>query len=190
MNQRTHRLPPVAMDKLSDEQRKVYDQIASGPRGQIGAPHWVWLRSPRLAAHAQEYGRFCRFETILDPAMIEIAILTTAAHWKAPLEWDLHEPEAIKAGIDPITIEAIRTESAPVFDSPQHAAVYQFAYHLLKERVSSDDEYEKVLNALGEQATVELVGILGYYALISMTIVSFKVPSHLRSKDSFEDLRN
>jgi 4-carboxymuconolactone decarboxylase len=40
----------------------------------------------------------------------------------------------------------------------------------------SDATYKRAVAELGELGAVELVGILGYYALISMTIVAFEVP--------------
>lgn len=183
------RMPQIPLDQLSPEQRQIYDRIASGPRGQIGAPHWAWLRSPALAQKAQDFGRFCRFETSLDPRLIEIAILATAAYWKAALEWDLHAGEAAKLGVPADTIEAIRREADPAFADAADEAVYRFTRELLCERRSAPQTYEALLQHLGEQEAAELVGVLGYYALISMTIVAFDVPSHLREDDSFGDRR-
>ena len=39
----------------------------------------------------------------------------------------------------------------------------------------SDELYERAILILGKAGTVDLVGILGYYALISMTIKAFDV---------------
>jgi 4-carboxymuconolactone decarboxylase len=39
-----------------------------------------------------------------------------------------------------------------------------------------DALYAKAIEVLGETRVVELVGILGYYTLISMTINAFNVP--------------
>lgn len=183
------RMPAIPLDRLSAAQREVYERIASGPRGQIGAPHWAWLRSPAMAEAAQDYGRFCRFETSVDPRQIEVAILTTAAHWQAALEWDLHEEVARAMELDPEVIEAIRRRGDPVFSLPAERAVYLFARELLEERRVTEETYARLIGEIGEASTVELVGILGYYALISMTIVAFEVPSHVREGDSFADLR-
>jgi len=42
-------------------------------------------------------------------------------------------------------------------------------------RSVSDDLYARTVAELGPDATVDLVGILGYYSLISMTIKAFDV---------------
>ncbi len=36
--------------------------------------------------------------------------------------------------------------------------------------------YNRVHKLLGEAGTVELVGILGYYAMVSMTLNTFRAP--------------
>ena len=55
-------------------------------------------------------------------------------------------------------------------------AVFDFTVelHLLKD--VSDVTYDKALTLLGQQACVDLVGVCGYYTLISMTINVFDVP--------------
>ncbi len=183
------RMSAIPLDGLTPAQREVYDRIASGPRGKIGAPHWAWLRSPAMAAKAEDFGRFCRFETSVDPRLIEIAILATAAHWQAAVEWDLHEKEALAMGVDAATIEAIRRRGKPRFGSGAERAVYLFTRELLEDRRTGQSAYSGLVESIGEQGAVELVGILGYYALISMTIVAFEIPSPIRDDDSFADLR-
>ena len=44
-------------------------------------------------------------------------------------------------------------------------------------RQLSDNTYNQVVKILGVEATVDLIGLLGYYALISMTIKAFDIPS-------------
>ena len=55
-------------------------------------------------------------------------------------------------------------------------AVYEFSRELVATRWVSDQSYRIAVEQLGLEAVVELVGILGYYTLISMTINTFKVP--------------
>ena len=47
------RAPDLDPEKLSPEQRKVYDAIVAGPRGGVVGPLRVWLQSPELADRAQ-----------------------------------------------------------------------------------------------------------------------------------------
>lgn len=170
------RLPDIVPEDLSPEQRRVYDAIKSGPRGVVQGPLRVWLNSAELADRAQALGAFCRYGTVLPPRLSELAIITTGAYWKAGFEWAVHAPIALKAGLDPRAVEAIRTGTKPDFENPDEAVVYAFAHELLHARKVSDATYKRAEKELGNRALVDLVGILGYYGLISMTIVAFEVP--------------
>jgi 4-carboxymuconolactone decarboxylase len=170
------RIPVLAPEKLTPEQKEVWDAIASGPRGVVQGPLNVWLNSPGLAQRAQDLGAFCRYGTSLPPRLSELAILVTGAHWRAGFEWWAHAPIAAKAGLDPAAIAAIKAGGTPSFDRADEAAVYAFAHELLTTREVSKATYAKATLILGELGVVDLVGILGYYGLISMTIKAFEVP--------------
>ena len=170
------RLPDLVVEDLSPEQRRVHDAILSGPRGIVEGPLRVWLTSAELADRAQALGAFCRFGTVLPPRLSELAIITAGAYWKAGFEWAVHAPIAIKAGVSREAAEAIRTGQQPQFEAADQAAVHAFAHELLRHRKVSDETYRRAERELGTRGVVELVGILGYYGLISMTIVAFEVP--------------
>ena len=51
------------------------------------------------------------------------------------------------------------------------------------------DAGEKAVREIGDQATVELVGILGYYVLISMTLNVFRMLPPEREKLAFPETK-
>ncbi|MBH0237708.1 carboxymuconolactone decarboxylase family protein [Methylobrevis albus] len=178
--------PPVLDEAaLNPEQKRVHDEILSGPRGIVEGPLRVWLMSPKLADRAQALGAFCRYDTKLPPRLSELAILVTGAFWKAGFEWAVHCPIALKAGVDPAVAEAIRTGAEPVFTAEDDAVVYAFARELHTTRQVTNATYDRAIAALGLETTVELVGVLGYYTLISMTINAFHVPLPEGAPDPF-----
>ena len=179
------RLPDLVPEELTPEQRRVHDAILSGPRGVVQGPLRVWLNSPELADRSQALGAFCRYGTTLPPRLSELAIITTGAYWKAGFEWAVHAPIAIKAGVDAEAVEAIRTGRTPRFAQADQAAVHAFAHELLHDRKVSDETYRRAEAEIGARGVVDLVGILGYYGLISMTIVAFEVPVPEGQPDPF-----
>ncbi len=181
----TQRIPDWTVEALTPAQRKVHDAIVSGPRGKVEGPLRVWLKSPELAQRAQLLGEFCRFGTSLPPRLSELAILVVGAHWRAGFEWHAHAPIAIKAGLSPDIVAAIKERRVPSFAKPDEAAVHRFARELLDSHAISDAAYAGVAAHLGETGAVELVGILGYYTLIAMTIVGFGVPVPEGSPEPF-----
>lgn len=169
------RITPLASSQMNEEQQQIYSEIAAGKRGSVPAPLQIWLRSPELARHAQKLGEFVRYNTSLPPRLSELAILVTARFWTSQYEWNAHKKMALKAGLDPAIIEAIATRQPPGFDKPDEQVVYDFSRTLHRDHQLPDNLYQTAIETLGEQAVVELVGLLGYYTLISMTLNTFEV---------------
>jgi 4-carboxymuconolactone decarboxylase len=169
------RLTPLNMDELTPEQREVADAIVSGPRGGIRGPFEPWLRSPQLADRAQKLGEFCRFSTSLPKPLSELAIITTGAFWKSQYEFYAHARIAREVGVPEAVIEAIRSGTRPALEG-QALTVYEFVTEYLTTRRVSDTTYASAVRAFGEQGVVELVGIVGYYGLVAMTLNVFEMP--------------
>lgn len=170
------RLPTLDPAQLSPEQKAIHDAIAAGPRGRVQGPLAVWLHSPGLADNAQRLGAFCRFGTSLEPRLSELAILVTGRVWTAQFEWAVHKPIALKAGLSEAVVDAIRNRGTPPFERADERVVHDFARALHLDRKVPQALYDEAVATLGVTAVVELVGILGYYTLISMTINAFNVP--------------
>jgi len=182
------RLPDLTPDTMTAEQRRVHDMIASGPRGRVEGPLYSWLHAPGLAERAQELGAYCRYGSSLPPRLSELAILVTAEYWRAGFEWYAHAPIALKGGLPAGVIEAIRTGTAPAFAQEDERVTYDYARELLRTRAVSDATAARAHKVLGNTGVVDLVGVLGYYGLISMTIKGFRVPLPAGEPDPFAGL--
>ncbi len=143
--------------------------------------------SADLADRAQALGAFCQYGTSLEPRLSELAILVVGAHWRAGFEWHVHAPIARAAGVSPGLIDALRVGQVPVFEREDERLVHAFARALVVERRVGDATYAAFVARFGERSAVELVGILGYYTLISMTIVAFEVDLPAGAPDPFAE---
>jgi 4-carboxymuconolactone decarboxylase len=178
--------PPVLEEsQLSPEQQVIFDDIRSGPRGVVEGPLRVWLHSAALAEPAQKLGAFCRYGTKLPPRLSELGIITVGAHWKSGFEWHVHAPIAATVGIDADAIAAIKAGRKPDLSQEDEIVIYDFTRELLTTHHVSNVTYELAINLFGLQAIVELVGILGYYTFICMTINAFRVPVPSGSPEPF-----
>lgn len=171
-----NRLGAIDPDNLTDAQRTIHDAIASGPRKGVRGPLAIWLHRPELAQCAQNLGRYCRYDSSIEPRLSELVILMMGRHWLAEYEWAAHKPFALEAGLAPEVIDAIRDGREPEFQRQDEALVYAFIDQLHAQRKVDDPLYQAISQTLGETAVVDLVGIAGYYTLISMTIKVFEVP--------------
>jgi 4-carboxymuconolactone decarboxylase len=176
----------IDADHLSSDQQRVHDAIKAGPRGVVEGPLRVWLHSPALAEHAQRLGAFCRYGSSLPSRLSELAILVSGAKWQAGFEWCAHAPIGVAAGLNPGAVEALRCGQTPEFSRLDEQAIYRFSSELLETRAVTDEVYARAMEQIGEPGMVELVGLLGYYGLIAMTIKAFRVPTQPGQPEPFE----
>jgi len=172
------RLPAIPEDQLTPEQRALMSAIASGPRGtfKMSGPFFCYLHAPAFGELAQKLGAYCRFGTSIAPRLTEFAILTTAQFWKAQYEWAAHEPQALKAGVKPATIQALRAGREPTSAPKDERALYAFIKEVYATRRASDRAYNAARAVVGDAGMVELIGLLGYYAMVAMTLNVFRMP--------------
>ena len=99
----------------------------------------------------------------------------TARIWDAGFEWDSHEPPARAAGLSDSIIKALANDQEPEFENTDESVVYRISSRLNIDRKLSAELYQEAEQLLGKERLVDLIGVLGYYSLISMTIKAFEV---------------
>ena len=170
------RLSPPDPNHLDDHQQRIYDTITAGPRGRVRGPLAIWLNRPGLAEHAQALGQYCRYDSSLSPRLSELAILTMAVLWRSEFEWWAHKPIALKAGVAPATVDALQQGRPAIpFAANDERIVHQFVSTLVETRQVPQALYDEAITVLGTDSVVDLVGLAGYYTLISMTLNVFEV---------------
>jgi 4-carboxymuconolactone decarboxylase len=172
------RLPALAADDLTAEQETLVEAIKAGPRGSFSneGPFAVYLHAPSYGLLAQKLGGHLRFNTSVPPRLSEFAILCTGQFWKAQYEWYAHAAIAAQQGVKEATIRDLKAGRAPKAAPRDEKAIYAFIKELYAKRRVGNATYARVHKFLGDAGMVELVGILGYYALISMTLNVFRMP--------------
>lgn len=169
------RLPPLDLASLTPEQRAVADAIIGGPRGGLRGPFEPWLRSPHLAAHAQKLGEHVRFGTSLPRDLSELAIILTGKRWKAQFEFWAHARLAKEAGLAEDIVEAIRLGTPPSFRRAEERLIHDFVTEYFATSRVSQSLYDRAIAMLGETGVVDLVGTVGYYSLVCMTLNVFEI---------------
>jgi 4-carboxymuconolactone decarboxylase len=182
------RLPPISLDNLTAAQTALVDAIKAGPRGTFSnnGPFAIYLQAPGYGMLAQQLGGYLRFKTSLPPRLSEFAILCTGQYWKAQFEWHAHAEIAAQQGVKAATIRDLHKGRTPKAAPADEKAIYAFVKELYATRRVSDPTYAKVHKLLGDAGTVELVGILGYYAMVSMTLNTFQAPLPEGTKPPFK----
>jgi 4-carboxymuconolactone decarboxylase len=182
------RLAPVVPAEMSTEQRELFEAIAGGRRargvalkklltaeGGLHGPFNAWLHAPAIGMLVQRLGEKLRFEGALTDRQREIAILCVAALWRSEFEWWAHARIARECGLEEEIIEAIAARDRPPLEDEAEGLVHDLTRAVLDDHRVSETLYESAVAALGAGVVVELVTLVGYYTLVSMTLNVFEV---------------
>ena len=74
----------------------------------------------------------------------------------------------------------------PSIGRADERVVYKFSRELLETKRISEGVYKEVVELFGAEGAVELVGVLGYYTLICMTINAFEITTADAKPEPFE----
>ena len=144
--------------------------------GALVGPFNAFVTAPDVGRHLSALGRVLRFETSIERRLLEIAIITLGARWKAEFEWWAHARMALENGVSKVAVDAIGAGEIPLFESTEELTVYRFARELADSGRVSDASYRAAHELLGDAGAVELVSLCGYYTLISFLLNTFEVP--------------
>jgi 4-carboxymuconolactone decarboxylase len=173
---------PNNWNNLTPQQKKYVESILSGPRADITGPLGVMMVTPELGDLAQKaiaYSRFAGREgfSSVPPKLNELAILVVAKHWSAEYVWNAHHTAAVRYGITPETVEAIRTGKRPANMEKDVETVYNFASEFITKRDVSDATLREAKRILGgDRGVVDLVGTMGLYQISSMMVALDQTP--------------
>ena len=183
------RLPVIKVDEFNSDQRAMFDAITTGKRasgagtgpfvtseGGLRGPFHPWTYSPVMGNVAQRLGKCIRYEGVLTDRQREIGILCAAARWRAGYEWISHSRIARDCGVPDDIIQAIYERRQPELDDPGEQSVVEVVNTALDQGGLPDSVYQRAVEALGQEQMAELVILVGYYCLVSLTLNVFKVP--------------
>lgn len=171
-----NRFAPLTYQAMTPEQKKMLENLISGERRGAAGPFNVLLRSPEMGDLAQQFGASMRFHSSMPPKLNEMAIIITARHWTSQYEWYAHRRAAATAGLNESIIGAIRDGKRPTGMQPDEDVVYNFCTELLTTKQVSDKTFEVTKARFGERGVVDLIGVTGYYQLVSMLLNTDKYP--------------
>jgi 4-carboxymuconolactone decarboxylase len=179
------RLPSLTPDRLTPEQRALYDSIVDGPRagagltderGALRGPFDPLLRVPTLGDVVQRVGATLRYGGTLPADAREMAILCAAAEWRCAFELEVHAPIAVDVGVPPEIVEALARGDGVVLPPGSVAALmHRAARRLFADHRLDDDTYEELTSTFGETQTVELLVLFGYYSMLAMILETFEI---------------
>ena len=173
---------PVSYDALTPEQKAYVEGILDGPRSDIPPPLAVMLVSPGFGDPAQKAVAYARFAgtpgfSSIPPKLSELAILMAARKWRGEYVWHAHHNYAVKVGLSPDVVEAIRVGKRPVKMETDVAAAYNFLDEMIVQAQVSDATLQAAKDALGgDRGVVDLMASFAAYSISSMMVMVDRTP--------------
>jgi 4-carboxymuconolactone decarboxylase len=177
------RLRYVRREELDPGGQEVWDRTVESrghslinEQGGLIGPFNAIVQAPVIGGRVAELGRVLRFETSIERRLLEVAIITVGAHWKAEFEWWAHARLAREHGVPEKVVAAIGRGGDPPFESEDERAIYTTVRQLVATGRVDDVAYLAARDLLGDEGLVELVALCGYYTLVSFVLNAFAVP--------------
>jgi 4-carboxymuconolactone decarboxylase len=178
------RLPKVQRADLDEAGKRAFDTYVrpgtgyeTGLRGPIG----MWMHSPELAEATFDLRQRVRYGTAKDQRLTELAIIATAREIDNQYEYSAHEPLARAAGLEQAIIDVVRfrkdLQDLPPIEGfgDTEQTIVQFAREVISEEKVSSETFSQALEIFGPEGVVDLVGLIGYYNYVAITLKAFDV---------------
>jgi 4-carboxymuconolactone decarboxylase len=167
------RFSELRLDQLTLEQQKMATMLKTPPRnsGLNTGPFNAYARSPGLGILLLQVSDYVRFNSSLPPRLSEFAIMIAARQWSQPYEWRAHYPLAIKGGLDRQILVDLGAGNKPQGMQEDEAALYEFCTQLYRDKNVTDAAFKTAVGKFGERGIMDLIGIIGYYDLVSMALI-------------------
>ena len=138
------------------------------------------MNSPELAKAMFPLRLRVRYGTEKDQRLTELIIISTAREINNQYEYSAHEPLARQAGLEEEILEIVKYRRAiDVTGVPglgrTEKLLIQFARELVSEPKVSAETFASAIDIFGNEGVTDIVGLIGYYSFVAMTLKAFDV---------------
>jgi len=170
------RLPLPKREDLDDRGKKSYDDIVS-PNGPtiagLRGPAGILLNDPELAELERALNQYLRYGSGLNGRVRELAILVAAREAHSQFEWAAHEPQALKEGLDPKTVEIVKYGRSSKGLPEMDAVVIELGRQMFGQKKVDSETYASALKLFGPRELVNLVSLMGNYCSTAALLSTF-----------------
>jgi AhpD family alkylhydroperoxidase len=169
------RLPLLDPDTAAPDAAELLTRIA-GERGQAFNVYRMLANSPGALAHVYGLAAYLWQDSALPPRLTELVILRVAQLTGSDYEWARHVAIARRIGLTDREIDAVaRWRQMPDrFDDAERAAL-ELTEQATRGVEASAASVAAVRSQLGDQATLELTVLVGFYGMVSRLLRSLAV---------------
>lgn len=181
------RLEVIEPQRLTAEQRPLYQNMKEGIErqfegikairrdGALIGPWNPWIHFPHIGRPTWDLVKALAANAKLPKAVREIAILVTGTHFHCGYELYAHVLLAELRGLKVETLGTILAGQRPTDLDGDQSTAYDVASSLTRGGVMPTLVYEQAVRRFGEEATAELIFLVGMYCTVAITLNGFDV---------------
>jgi 4-carboxymuconolactone decarboxylase len=159
------RLPYLQRSDLDEEGQKIFDTLPGrSPEGVLGGPLAFAAYNPAVARALFDLHN-AAVAGSLDPHTRELAILVACRETGYNLEWNAHEPAAVRAGVDAAVIDAVRHNRALTGVDERDATVIRFGRQMFTDKKMDSATFAKAVELFGSRGAMDLAAVMNTYAV-------------------------
>lgn len=174
--ERPFRLPDVDAATYTPEQAAAAQRTmrALGLK-HLPGPLRMYVRDPRILDAMIALIIAENLPTTLDLRLIRLIAITYARIWRAQFEWFAQSALAVRDGLDPAIIEAIRTGQQPAFVHADEQVVFEAIHELERTKALSDETFGRLHAAVGDDGVAEFLSTCGTFLAVGLQIKAVQV---------------
>lgn len=158
------RLPYLKKSEVDAKGQKIFDTFPSKD-GTLRGPLAFAAYNPGVAQALLDLHNAAVTGGTLDLHTRELAILVACRETNFNLEWNGHEPSAVKAGIDPKVIDVVRTRGSLTGLNEKDATVIRFGRKMLTNKKVDSATFAKAVEFWGKRGVMDMVAVMNTYAV-------------------------
>ena len=166
--------PITGKSDVPAEHHAVVDAVVK-VFGNVRGPFSMLLHSPKLAERVLPLVTFFRDESVVEPKLRSVAILTAVREREAAYVWAAQVAAARRNGLRQEVIDLIRAKGDPGKLSAEEREIVIYVRQLMRTNRTDQAVFDALQKRYGVQWLVELTAAANYFALLSGIVNAFEV---------------
>lgn len=144
--------------------------------GNVRGPFSMLLHSPKLAERVLSLVTFYRDDSVVEPKLRSLAILTAVREREAAYVWNAQVGAARRAGVREAAIDAIRAKDDHAPLRVEELEIITYTRQLMRANRVEQAAFDALKNRYGAQWLLELTAAANYFAFLCGIVNAFEVP--------------
>ena len=166
--------PITGKSDVPAEHHAVVDQVVN-VFGGVRGPFSMLLHSPKLAERVLGLVTYFRDESIVDPKLRSVGILSAVREREAAYVWAAQVAAARRNGVSEEVIDLLRAKGDPGKLPAPEREIVTYVRQLMRTNRTDQAAFDALKNRHGVQWLVELTAAANYFALLSGVVNAFEV---------------